>query len=318
MSRKAAAQPLSKRKPFLICLTVILVFSLVIEIGSRIPGSGIPGWGELFSGSGFRGASSAPSGQLEVHFIDVGNADCILVRQEEAAMLIDAGEKGDADTILEYLHQQGVERLSLVIATHFHADHIGSMAAVIREIPVDTFLLSYMPASATPTSAVYLSMLEALDEQEITVREIQPGDTLSLGEAQVQILGPAEDTTDSNNHSVVTRVVFGDKRFLFMGDAETSAEEALQKRWADLGADVLKAGHHGSNTGTDEAFLKRVAPTYAVLTCGAGNSYGHPHRETLSLLQDYQVKTYRSDLYGNIIFTTDGRELSVATQKEAA
>lgn len=318
MSRKAAAQPLSKRKLFLICLTVILVFSLVVEIGSRIPGSGIPGWGELFSGSGFRGASSVPSGQLEVHFIDVGNADCILVRQEEAAMLIDAGEKGDADTILEYLHQQGVERLNLVIATHFHADHIGSMAAVIREIPVDTFLLSYMPASATPTSAVYLSMLEALDEQEITVRETQPGDTLSLGEAQVQILGPAEDTTDSNNHSVVTRVVFGEKRFLFMGDAETSAEEALQKRWADLGADVLKAGHHGSNTGTDEAFLKRVSPTYAVLTCGAGNSYGHPHRETLSLLKDYPVKTYRSDLYGNIIFTTDGRELSVATQKEAA
>lgn len=318
MSRKAAVKPSAKRRLFLVCLTALVIFSLVIEVGSRIPGLGIPDWDTLFSAAGLRGTSATPAGQLEVHFIDVGNADCILVRQGEMAMLVDAGEKGDADTILNYLRQQGVERLNLVIATHFHADHIGSMAAVIRQMPVDTCLLSYMPASATPTSAVYLSMLEALDEQGVAVQETQPGDTFTLGDAQVQILGPTENTTDSNNHSIVTRVVFGEKRFLLMGDAETAAEEGLRERWMDLSADVLKAGHHGSNTGTDEAFLKRVSPQYAVLTCGAGNSYGHPHPETLSLLEAYGVETYRSDLCGHIVFTTDGKALSVSTQKEAA
>lgn len=318
MSGKRAAGLPSKKRVYLILLTVLLVFSLVIEIGSRIPGSGIPDWDTLFADSGFRGVSATPGGQLEVHFIDVGNADCMLVRQGSAALLIDAGEKGDADTILNYLHQQGVERLNLVIATHAHADHIGSMARVIREFPIDTFLLAYMPKSATPTSAVYLSMLQALDEKQVSVRQAQPGDTLELGEARVEILAPLEQTSDPNNMSVVTRVTFGQRRFLFMGDAETPVEQALLERGTELKADVLKAGHHGSKTATSAAFLKRVAPTYAVLTCGEGNSYGHPHKETLQLLESAKVHIYRSDIHGHIVFTTDGKELSVTTQKEAA
>ena len=318
MSGKRAAGLPSKKRVYLILLAVLLVFSLVIEIGSRIPGSGIPDWDTLFAGSGFRGASTTPGGQLEVHFIDVGNADCMLVRQGSSAILIDAGEKGDADTILNYLHQQGVERLNLVIATHPHADHIGSMARVIQAFPIDTFLLAYMPKSATPTSAVYLSMLQALDEKQVSVRQAQPGDTLELGEARVEILAPLEQTSDPNNMSVVTRVTFGQRRFLFMGDAETPVEQALLERGTELKADVLKAGHHGSKTATSAAFLRQAAPTYAVLTCGEGNSYGHPHKETLQLLEKFKVRIYRSDIHGHIVFITDGKELSVTTQKEAA
>lgn len=318
MSGKRVTGSLSKRWVYLILLTVVVVFSLVIEIGSRIPGSGIPDWDTLFAAADFRDAPETPGGQLEVHFIDVGNADCMLIRQGSAAMLIDAGEKGDADTICNYLHQRGVERLNLVIATHPHADHIGSMAQVIRAFPIDTFMLAYMPQSATPTSAVYLSMLQALDEKQVTVRQAQPGDTLELGAARVEILAPLEQTGDPNNMSVVTRVTYGRRRFLFMGDAETPVEQTLLERNTELKADVLKAGHHGSKTATSAAFLKQVAPTYAVLTCGAGNSYGHPHKETLQLLEKSKVSIYRSDIHGNIVFTTDGKELSVTTQKEAA
>lgn len=317
MSGRRSGRLSAKKRLYLIGMAVILVFALVIEIGSRIPGSGIPDWDTLFADSGFQGASTTPGGQLEVHFIDVGNADCILVRQGSASMLIDAGEKGDADTILEYLQRQGVERLNIVIATHPHADHIGSMARVIRALPIDTFLMAYMPQSATPTSAVYLSMLQALDEKQVSVRQAQPGDTLSLGEAQVQILAPLEQSNDPNNMSVVSRVVYGERRFLFMGDAETPVEQALLERGTELSADVLKAGHHGSRTATSEAFLKRVAPTYAVLTCGKGNSYGHPHKETLQLLEKYNVTTLRSDVEGDIVFVTDGHT-AVQLQKEAA
>ncbi len=317
MSGRRSGKLSAKKRLYLIGMTIILVFALVIEIGSRIPGSGIPDWDTLFADSGFQGTSTTPGGQLEVHFIDVGNADCILVRQGSAAMLIDAGEKGDADTILEYLQRQGVERLNIVIATHPHADHIGSMARVIRALPIDTFLMAYMPQSATPTSAVYLSMLQALDEKQVSVRQAQPGDTLSLGEAQVQILAPLEQSNDPNNMSVVSRVVYGERRFLFMGDAETPVEQALLERRTELSADVLKAGHHGSRTATSEAFLKRVAPAYAVLTCGKGNSYGHPHKETLQLLEKYNVTTLRSDVDGDIVFVTDGHT-AVQRQKEAA
>ena len=317
MSGRRTGRLSAKKRLYLIGMAVILVFALVIEIGSRIPGSGIPDWDTLFADSGFQGASTTPGGQLEVHFIDVGNADCILVRQGAASMLIDAGEKGDADTILEYLQRQGVERLNIVIATHPHADHIGSMARVIRALPIDTFLMAYMPQSATPTSAVYLSMLQALDEKQVSVRQAQPGDTLSLGEAQVQILAPLEQSNDPNNMSVVSRVVYGERRFLFMGDAETPVEQQLLERGTELSADVLKAGHHGSRTATSEAFLKRVAPTYAVLTCGKGNSYGHPHKETLQLLEKYNVTTLRSDVEGDIVFVTDGHT-AVQLQKEAA
>ncbi len=318
MSGKRMAKLSPKKRLYLIFLVAVAVFSLVIEVGSRIPGSGIPDWDTLFAGSGFQGASATPGGQLEAHCIDVGNADCILVRQGTAAMLIDAGEKGDADTIIEYLRQQGVERLDVVVATHPHADHIGSMARVIREFPIDTFLLAYMPSSATPTSAVYLAMLQALDEKQVSVRQAQPGDVLPLGEAQVQILAPLEQTSDANNMSVVTRVVFGQRRFLFMGDAETPVEQQLLERGTELSADVLKAGHHGSRTATSAAFLRRVEPTYAVLTCGEGNSYGHPHKETLQVLGQSKVQVYRSDIHGHIVFTTDGKELTVKTQKEVA
>lgn len=318
MSGKRAAKLSLKKRLYLILLVAVAVFSLVIEIGSRIPGSGIPDWDTLFVGSGLQGASATSDGQLEAHYIDVGNADCILVRQGTAAMLIDSGEKGDADTIIEYLRQQGVERLDAVIATHPHADHIGSMAQVIREFPIDTFLLAYMPSSATPTSAVYLSMLQALDEKQVPVRQAQPGDVLPLGGAQVQILAPLEQTGDANNMSVVTRVVFGQRRFLFMGDAETPVEQQLLERGTELSADVLKAGHHGSRTATSAIFLKQVAPTFAVLTCGDGNSYGHPHKETLQRLSRAKVQVYRSDIHGHIVFTTDGKELTVKTQKEAA
>lgn len=317
MSGRRSRRLSAKKRLYLIGMAVILVFALVIEIGSRIPGSGIPDWDTLFADSGFQGTSTTPGGQLEVHFIDVGNADCILVRQGAASMLIDAGEKGDADTILEYLQRQGVERLNIVIATHPHADHIGSMARVIRALPIDTFLMAYMPQSATPTSAVYLSMLQALDEKQVSVRQAQPGDTLSLGEAQVQILAPLEQSSDPNNMSVVSRVVYGERRFLFMGDAETPVEQALLERGTELSADVLKAGHHGSRTATSEAFLKRVAPAYAVLTCGKGNSYGHPHKETLQLLEKHNVTTLRSDVDGDIVFVTDGHT-AVQLQKEAA
>ena len=298
-----------------VALAVVAV-CLLVELIGYIPGIEFSGWDDVAEALGFRGSSITAEGELEVHFIDVGNADCILVRQEDKNLLIDAGERNDEDVILQYLANHGVEHLDLVIATHPHADHIGSMTAVLEEIPVDRFVMSFMPESATPTTVTYLRMLEILDEKSIEVEEAVPGAEYELGTARLQILGPLEETEETNDISVITRLTFGQRSFLFTGDAETGVEKQLINSGYPLSADVLKLGHHGSNTSNSTAFIKRVTPQCVVVTCGEGNSYGHPHEEVMTRLEKLGIPAYRADLCGHIVFTTDGEKLTVETEKE--
>ena len=306
-----------QKKIRLILTTVVVAVFLLVELLSRIPGLGFNGWQDIYVALGLAPAPVTAEGELEVHFIDVGNADCILVRQEDKNLLIDAGERGDREDILDYLRRHGVEKLNLVIATHPHADHIGAMADVLEALPVERFVMSFMPEADTPTSNVYMDMLEALDSKAIPVDEAEPGAVYELGTARLQILGPIEESRDANDISVVTRLTFGDRAFVFTGDAGTSVEKDILSAGYELSADVLKLGHHGSNTSNSETFIRRVNPAYAVITCGVGNSYGHPHEEPINLLMDMDVPFYRADVYGDIVFTTDGEMLTVETERGA-
>ncbi len=293
----------------------VLIFCLVIELGQLVPSLGIPGWDELFVNADLSSTSVTPEGELQVYFIDVGNADSILIRQGEVNALIDAGERGDGDDVLAYLNQQGVKKLDLVIATHPHADHIGGMADVINGIPVDKFVMSFMPEDETPTTATYLNMLEALDNKSVPVEEAKPGTVYTLGTAQLTVLAPLSESDEANNVSVVTRLTFGERSFLFMGDAETDVEDELLTSGRPLSADVIKVGHHGSNTSSSQAFLSKVDPDYAIVPCGKGNSYGHPHSEVLTRLDKMGVTVYRADVHGHIAIATDGKDFTISTQK---
>ena len=212
----------NKKKITTAVAAAVLIFCLVIELGQLVPSLGIPGWDELFTNADLASTSVIPEGELQVYFIDVGNADSILIRQGEVNALIDAGERGDGDDILSYLSAQGVKKLDLVIATHPHADHIGGMAEVINAISIDKFVMSFMPEDETPTTATYLNMLTALDEKSIPVEEAKPGARYPLGTAQLTVLAPLFESNEANNVSVVTRLTFGERSFLFMGDAETA------------------------------------------------------------------------------------------------
>lgn len=304
-----------RKKIYTIAVIVVAVFTLIIEIGSRIPNSGIPTFEKMFADLGISSSSSTVDGTLEVHAIDVGNADCLLIRQGEHAMLIDAGERGDADTILDYLRHHSVQKLDLAVATHAHADHIGSMARIIRDVPIDRFLMAYMPEKSTPTSSTYISMLEALDAKNIPVDEAAPDTAYRLGDAQIEVLAPLEETTDCNNMSVVLYLTFGQNHFLLMGDAEKPVEKLLMATGKPLQADVLKVGHHGSDTASTPAFLKQVMPTYAVVTCGIGNTYGHPHQKALDNLRNNGITVYRSDVNGSVVFTSDGKTVTAHSEK---
>jgi competence protein ComEC len=255
--------------------------------------------------------SIAPLSELQIHIIDVGNADAILVLSSGSSLLIDAGENNDGDDVVNYIRSQGVQSLDYAIATHPDADHIGGMDVVINELPVKKFIMSFMPKSITPTTRTYLDLLEALDNNDVDVIQAVPNNRYTLGEAGFTILAPIEEFNSTNNMSVVCRVDFGKRRFLFMGDAEKEEENSLLENSADLKADFIKLGHHGSRTSSQQSFLKAVNPIYAVITCGAGNRYGHPHSQVLATLKKMDITYFRTDIDGTITVLSDGNDITV-------
>ncbi len=297
-------------------LIAVVLLSALISWNETLEKPILPTWDSLAERVGLNGDDTPlPDSTLQIQVIDVGNADAILLQSGDEAMLIDAGEGGDGDTVVQHLEDAGVKELDLVIATHADSDHIGGMKTVISDIPVGQYVMAFMPEGHTPTTRTYLKLLQTLDEKNIPVTEATVGAEFALGDATVTILGPADSFEDNNNHSVVCRVSFGRRRFLFTGDAETEAERALINSGVDLSADVLKLGHHGSSTSTTDAFLDAVNPKYALITCGEGNSYGHPHTETLTRLASRGIVTYRADLNGDITLLCDGEEITVTTER---
>ena len=243
---------------------------------------------------------------LTVHFIDVGQADCALLECDGEYAIIDAGYPERADKVVEYMAGLGVEALDLLVATHPHGDHIGGLPTVLDAYPVETVWSSELPFSNDYTRSFQNAV--ALQRVPLTVPEI--GDVFELGDATITVIGPVRmDYEDVNNISLVLMVQYGDIRFLFTGDMERDAEEELLDSGADVKADVLKVGHHGSYTSTSYRFLYEVEPTYAVICVGGNNEYGHPHDEPMSRLQDADVTIYRTDKMYDIVAVTDGKDI---------
>lgn len=241
------------------------------------------------------------AGDLQVHFIDVGQADCILIRSGDDAMLIDAGDRDDAQTIQSYFYAHGISSLKYAIGTHAHADHIGSLSALLGAFTPSRLLL---PA-AKATSKVYKTLLETAEGLSLVPYTPSFGETIPLGSVTLTTVN-ALKTSDLNNSSLMFRLVYGETSFLFTGDAETQAEAAAIAAGAALDSDVLKLGHHGSRTSSSPAFLNAVTPDYAVISCGTGNSYGHPHPETIEKLKSAGIAYFRTDEQGSITAISDG------------
>lgn len=259
---------------------------------------------------------AAPEGTLAVHFLDVGQGDCALVQCGGKNLLIDAGEAGNQETILSYLDSLSVNRLDLVIASHPHSDHIGSMAQVLNGIDsVGTVLMPHLAEDMIPTTRTYERLLTAVEERAEDAVIVSPKETYRLGDAVIRILGPVEEHNDLNDCSIVCMVEFGGISFLFTGDAETPSEADILQLGVDLNATVLKLGHHGSDTSTSQEFLDAADPTYGVISCGEGNKYGHPNTSTLEKLQEAGCTVYRTDHHGTVLFTVEDGTLTVTTEK---
>lgn len=251
------------------------------------------------------------SSVLSVHFIDVGQGDSILIQSGDHDMLVDAGENDQGDTVVTYLHSQGIEKLDYVIGTHPHSDHIGGLDDVINNFSIDKVILP----PVEHTTKTYEDVLDAISSQGLKVTKPVAGDTYKLGDASFQIIAPNGNYGDDlNNWSVGIKLTNGDNSFVMCGDAESQAEADICASGINLSADVLKLGHHGSKTSTSGAFLNKVNPEYAVISCGMGNSYGHPHKETLNKLHSKGVKILRTDEQGTVIATSDGTDITWSTQ----
>lgn len=254
-----------------------------------------------------KATNTAVSGQLKIHYINVGQADSVLIQQGSQSMLIDAGNNADSDTVKNYISQQGITQLDYVVGTHPHEDHIGGLDYVINSFKIGKI---YMP-KATSTTKTFQDVVTAIKNKGMTATVPTPGETFKLGEANCTILGPINSKDDDlNTYSIVIKIVFGNNKFMFTGDAQASNEQDMIEKGYDLSADVLKVGHHGSHTSTSQAFLDKVNPAYAVISVGKGNDYGHPHKEVMERLQAKGIKAYRTDESGNIVCTSDGKNIS--------
>ena len=254
---------------------------------------------------------------LTVHFLDVGQADCALLESGGEYLLIDGGNRADSRLVVSFLEQQGVQELEAVVCTHAHEDHAGGLPGVLAVYPTEAV---YAP-TRTYASEVYDDFLYYTGQQGLEVTIPAPGDTISLGQTELTVLGPVQSYAETNDTSIVLRAVLGETSFLFTGDMETTAEGDMLDYWGsevNWKTDVLKVGHHGSDTSTGYRFLREVLPAYAVISVGADNSYGHPHEAPLSRLEQAEAMILRTDALGHIQAVSDGKTITFTWENQSA
>ncbi len=263
--------------------------------------------------SGIETTQPSAEENFQMHFIDVGQALSVLVECDGQFMLYDGGNVDDGSLVVSYLQNQGVEELQYVFCSHAHEDHVGGLAAALAYFPANHV---YSPVTEASTKC-FQNFIKYTQQQGLQVEVPAVGTVWQLGSATVQLLGPIKQYNDTNDTSLVLRIDYGSTSFLLTGDMESDAERDLVESGANLKADVLQVGHHGSSTSSSYIFMNAVLPEMGIISCGANNKYGHPHEETLSILRDAGVDTYRTDLLGTITIGSDGSNYTVSSEHYA-
>ncbi len=293
----------------------ILIFFITIII-SYSDNPNIPKWNDIYKvfniskGTINEDYSSYP---LSVHIIDVGKADAIYIKSNNSNILIDAGDTDTKDKIVQYLKNNNVEKLDLVIATHPHKDHIAGMPNVINSFHIDRFIMPELPEKIVPTTKTYMSMLKALDSKSVFAENPVIGNNFNIDDLNIEILGPTKKYEDLNNNSVVAKLKYKDISFLFTGDAEKEAEADMIASGVNLKSTVLKVGHHGSKTSSTQEFLNAVKPKYSVISVGP-DSNNLPKDSTLQRIKKNNIKNYRTDNNGTVVVVTDGTDIKIFTE----
>lgn len=255
--------------------------------------------------------STFSENNLRVNYIDVGQGDAIFIElPNKESMLIDAGETYEADNVVNYIRKLGISKIDYIVGTHPHTDHIGGLEEVIATFDVSSI---YMP-KAISTTKTYEDLLAMISNKGLKVKAAKSGVViLDEDNLKVEFLAPSSDSySELNNYSAVVKITYLDNSFLFMGDAEVLSEDEIKK---DVSADVIKVGHHGSDTSSSLSFVKRVNPDYAIIMVGEGNSYNHPNLSIINRYERVGAKVLRTDLDGNIVCVSDGSKVNCSGDK---
>lgn len=257
-------------------------------------------------------------GNVAVHFVDVGQGSCTVIQSGSDAVLIDAGEREYSSKVLSFLEENGIDHLSCVIASHPHSDHIGAMSTVLDKMGADKVYMPYICDEYEPTSKTYLRLLTTLDEKNIDTEFLEENTSFTFGGATVDIIVPVEQTRSLNNMSLITKVEYGKMSALILADAENDEISSVLEanEGYNFSAHTVALGHHGSRTSLSEDLISEMRPSYiAVISCGEGNSYGHPHEEVIEFLEDNAIEYYRTDLVGDISLISDGEKFNIITER---
>ena len=295
------------RKPGKFLLTLAVAAILLWSVS----GPGRAFWNQMFLRSGFGGSDPDPAG-LEIHVLDVGKADAILIRCQGHAGLIDTGAGGDGEDVADYLLRHGVKELEFVLLSHNDSDHIGGLPTVLGELAVDTLYQGEL--SVEEPSLEGAAMDRALSGWEGERRTLARGDSFSLGGASFSVLGPCRAYESSNDSSLVLRLEFGEVSALFCGDIEATAELDLVKSGQELQADLLKVPHHGSATSCSQRFVKAVMPQLAAVSVGPDRNQ-LPRAEALEQLEAVGAQIYRTDTDGSLVFSSQGEDFAIETER---
>jgi competence protein ComEC len=247
---------------------------------------------------------------FRVSFLDVGQGDAVLIEADDEVMMIDAGGNDQEVVLIDMLVKMGIEEIDILVGTHPHEDHIGGMDRVIERFETGKI---FMP-NVTHTTATFRSVMQSIKNSGLKISDSAAGSSHNLGSATWEIIAPnSGEYEDLNNYSIVIRLVYEGTAFLFTGDCEIESEaEMLDAGWG-LDADVLKISHHGSSSSNSKEFLEAVSPEYGVICVGEDNPYGHPHQEVLERLDESDIRIYRTDMDGTVVFTSDGSNLEIET-----
>lgn len=254
---------------------------------------------------------------LQVYYIDVGQADCSLtILPNNKTMLIDAGNNEDGQMLVNTFKSMGITKIDYLIGTHPHEDHIGGLDNIIKNFDIGEI---YMPEKSSD-SMTFEDVVNAIYSKQLKITKPVPGTNIYQDEnTTIKILAPISDAgNDLNNHSIVIRMDYINNSFLFTGDAETKVENEILSKGYNVDVDVLKVGHHGSDTSSSTNFLKKVTPKYAIIQVGENNEYGHPHNETINKLKNFGATIYRNDLNGTIKVTSNGKTITVVSDNSGS